>query len=125
MIGKVDVLGTVYTIERKGYKEDPAFEKRGIMGYQDPIMKRIVICRAETHPQCEDETEEFCERVERHCRRHEIVHAFLEESGLSADSLQSPEGWARNEEMVDWIALQAPKIFRAFEEAQCWMDQEQ
>lgn len=117
---KCNVLGTEYKIERLGYTEDPLFEKNNIIGYQDPMMKRIVICRADTHPLYENETEAFQEQVERECRRHEIIHAFLEESGLSGSSLQSPEGWAKNEEMVDWIALQAPKMVKAFQEADAW-----
>lgn len=48
--------------------------------------------------------------------RHEIIHAFLYESGLWQNSLNSG-AWAKNEEMVDWLAIQAPKIFMAFREA--------
>lgn len=44
-------------------------------------------------------------------KRHEIVHAFLNESGLWENS------WARNEEMVDWIAIQGPKIYAAWKAA--------
>lgn len=44
--------------------------------------------------------------------RHEIVHAFLFESGLAENSL-----WAQNEEIVDWIAIQGPKIIKAWQEA--------
>ena len=44
--------------------------------------------------------------------RHEIVHAFFFESGLSSNT----RAWAENEEMVDWIAIQAPKIFKVFQE---------
>ena len=40
--------------------------------------------------------------------RHELVHAFLFESGLGADS------WGINEEIVDWIAYQFPKMAEAF-----------
>lgn len=51
--------------------------------------------------------------------RHEIVHAFFNESGL-ADSSSTVEGaWAKNEEMVDWIALQGPKLCAAWKEAGC------
>lgn len=50
--------------------------------------------------------------------RHEIVHAFLYESGLTQNSLSS-DGWAKNEEMVDWIAIQEPKLNKAFKEAGC------
>lgn len=48
--------------------------------------------------------------------RHEIVHAFLAESGLQADTSKA-RAWAMNEEMVDWIARQGPKIFQTFREA--------
>lgn len=48
--------------------------------------------------------------------RHEIIHAFLYESGLDNNSL-SGGAWAKNEEMVDWLSIQAPKIFKAFREA--------
>ena len=44
--------------------------------------------------------------------RHEIVHAFLFESGLSDNS-----PWAQDEEMVDWIAIQGPKMYAAWREA--------
>lgn len=49
-----------------------------------------------------------CEKIELlsdKTLRHEIVYAFLHESGLSSNS-----EWAMNEEIVDWIALQLPKI---------------
>ena len=48
--------------------------------------------------------------------RHEIIHAFLHESGLSDSTMQSPRGWAKNEEMIDWIAFQGPKIYEVWEE---------
>lgn len=44
--------------------------------------------------------------------RHEIIHAFLFESGLVAAS-----GWT--EEQVDWLAVQFPKLASAFMEADC------
>jgi len=50
--------------------------------------------------------------------RHEIIHAFLYESGLYGSSLSS-DRWALNEEMVDWLAIQFPKILKAFEDVGC------
>lgn len=50
--------------------------------------------------------------------RHEIVHAFLYESGLCVNSVGC-DSWAKNEEMVDWIAIQEPKLNKAFKEAGC------
>jgi hypothetical protein len=51
--------------------------------------------------------------------RHEIIHAFLHESGLSGNSLQYEGAWSQCEEMVDWIAIQFPKMLRAFQDANC------
>ena len=51
--------------------------------------------------------------------RHEIVHAFFNESGLMDSSLQYSGGWAKNEEMVDWIASQFNKIMECFKAAGC------
>ena len=48
--------------------------------------------------------------------RHEIVHAYLCESGLEHCSL-GEDSWATNEEMVDWMAIQGPKLYKAWEEA--------
>ena len=36
------------------------------------------------------------------------------ESGLDCNS-NNVEGWARNEEMVDWMAIQMPKIMDVYE----------
>lgn len=48
--------------------------------------------------------------------RHEIIHAFFYESGLDTSSLRY-EAWARNEEMVDFFAIQFPKIIKAMKKA--------
>lgn len=48
--------------------------------------------------------------------RHEIMHAFLYESGLDGQSC-NVDCWAKNEEMIDWFALQSKKIFKAFKKA--------
>lgn len=50
--------------------------------------------------------------------RHEIIHAFLYESGLWQNAYSS-KCWAQNEEMVDWMAIQFPKIQSAYKEADC------
>lgn len=44
--------------------------------------------------------------------RHELIHAFLFESGLAENS-----PWAQDEELVDWIAIQGPKLCKAWKEA--------
>ena len=112
----VNILGTEYTITIKKYDEDEAFERCDIGGYCVGLTKSIVICDMTTYKGLEHETQEALDAYTKKNLRHEIVHAFFEESGLS-DNSSTIEGWARNEEMVDWIAIQGPKIWKAWQEA--------
>lgn len=43
--------------------------------------------------------------------------AFFDESGLGDSANAVDCAWAKNEEMVDWFALQGPKIWKAWQEA--------
>lgn len=113
----INVLGTEYTITIKKYDEDPAFDRRGVAGYCDGSMHRIVVCDMSTYHEMAHEQEDTQLATQRDLLRHEIVHAFLYESGLDANSYVSNEGWAINEEMVDWFATQGAKIYSAWMEA--------
>jgi hypothetical protein len=113
----VSILGTVYTIFIRDFETDPVFDKNSFDGYCDGYGKSIVVCRLQTYPGWQDEPAETLEVAQRATVRHEIIHAFLHESGLAENSARYTSGWAKNEEMVDWIALQGPKIYRAWAEA--------
>ena len=115
--GSVNVLGTEYKITVKKYDEDEAFAQRSIDGYCDSFVKEIVICDISTYKGWENEPKKTCEIAERQTLRHEIVHAFLHESGLDYSAHSENDSWAKNEEMVDWIALQGEKIHKAWREA--------
>ena len=114
---KISILGTEYTISKVKYDQDPDFAKSSISGYCDPALKQIVICDMSTHPGYEDYTKESWAITEQDTLRHEIVHAFFNESGLQDCSLQPAGPWAKNEEMIDWIALVGPRIMKAWHEA--------
>ena len=43
--------------------------------------------------------------------RHEIIHAFFFESGLDT--------YCNNEELVDWLAIQVPKMIDVFDKQNC------
>ncbi len=116
---KVSILGTEYSIEKKKYDEDKAFDDRGIAGYCDGYSKRIVLCDMSTYKGWKDEPPETLAAAEKANLRHEIVHAFFSESGLMDNALEFEAGWATNEELVDWIALQGPKIMRAWLDTGC------
>ena len=115
----VDVLGTQYKVIVKKYDEDEAFERRSIDGYCDSYKKEIVVCDMNTYKNWEHEDEETKVICQKQILRHEITHAFLSESGLADSSATFDCGWAKNEEMVDWIALQGIKIYNAWKQADC------
>lgn len=113
----VNILGTPYTITIKKYNEDEAFSKDGISGYCYSHHHKIVVCDMSTYNGWEHEPVEVIEGQQKETLRHEIVHAFLNESGLKSNSNSADNAWARNEEIVDWIAIQGPKIYKAWQEA--------
>ena len=110
---KINVLGTIYTIEYKDIADDDKLDE--MEGYTDLYKKHIVIGKLEQRSYFAGESEEKLNKVKNKILRHEIVHAFLFESGLDSNSNKS-YAWADNEEMVDWFAIQSPKIFKIYKE---------
>ena len=113
----VNILGTPYGIIVKKYDEDECFEKEGIDGYCYSQIHQIIVCDMHTYKGWEHEPEEVIEWEQKKILRHEIVHAFFHESGLWDNSVDHGGAWAKNEEMVDWIAIQGEKIYKAWQEA--------
>ena len=110
---KINVLGTVYNVEMKTRHEDLKLESCG--GYIDPTLKRIVV---EQYDAAQDANPVMAvgdmQTDEHRALRHEIVHAHFYESGLFCDS-----GYGQDETLVDWIALQMPKMVMVMREAGC------
>lgn len=109
---EVNILGTEYSIVEKKAEEDELLKR--VDGYIDKTTKEIVILEF-TEENCEIKNIDWCKKK---VLRHEIIHAFLHESGL-AESSNSVDAWALNEEMVDFFAHQFPKMSKAFKEADC------
>lgn len=103
---QIDVLGTTYSIHEADMMTDQALEQCD--GYCDETVKVCVIdsMKNRTDPMSKQDIQKYKNQVV----RHELVHAFLFESGLGNDS------WAANEEIVDWIAAMFPKLKDAFEQ---------
>lgn len=108
---KVNVLGTEYTIIDRSEKEDRKLKEHD--GYCDSSTKTIVILKHEEDPMNKEDMNYLRQQI----LRHEIIHAFLSESGIEACGNSFGGSWAQNEEMVDWIALQFPKMLQTFIEA--------
>ncbi len=107
----VHILGTEYKIlivEDEDYRND-----READGWCDFSTKEIFIFNYVQNKESFRDLIAYQKKV----IRHEITHAFLYESGLDLNSL-SGGAWARNEEMVDWMAIQIPKIYQAYKEAE-------
>jgi hypothetical protein len=94
----VNILGTTYLITAKTQEEDSYLH--GLDGYTDYIDKRIVVAdRMNEH-----KSDEVIARAV----RHEVIHAFLHESGLAFNWRRKKKG--HDETAIDWLAIQWPKI---------------
>ncbi|MGF1918977.1 hypothetical protein [Enterococcus faecalis] len=104
---KVNVLGVEYTIYTEVTEEDKSYMK-GNDGIADFTTKEIFIA-----PLDEDDPYSMKDMkvYENRTIRHEIIHAILFESGLDNNA-----EWPRNEEIVDWIAIQFPKLLNIYKE---------
>lgn len=111
---KIDILGTEYRIEIHKVSEDSYMKEKGLAGYCEEENKLIVVADMSEEKYFVGMDEKAQEIYHKKTLRHEIMHAFLNESGLSDSSNRFDGAWAKNEEMVDWLAIQAPKIFSTF-----------
>ena len=112
----VNILGTEYTIETHKISEDETMKKNQWSGYCDEEQKLIVVADMTEKEYVDIDSAEAQETYRKKTLRHEITHAFLNESGLSDCSSVPSHAWAKHEEMVDWFAIQSPKIFKVFKE---------
>lgn len=102
----VFILGTKYEIVFGNEESYP--ELQGIDGYTDTSCCKIIVDDMKNAEQ-EEGAKKNLEEYKKQVLRHEILHAFLHESGLDVNK-HSSEAWATNEEMIDWFSIQYPKI---------------
>lgn len=106
----ITVLGTIYKIFYTSENEDE--KMRNADGYIEQYAKEIYINKDLYDDEYKSERK-VCANLEQLAKistRHELIHAFLVESGLWQNT-----DWVTNEEMTDWIARQFPKMQKAFE----------
>ena len=117
MIKTVSILGTTYRVQTKvPVSKDIELSNR--FGYCSIKDHRIVVADMNTIDNWKNENETVKLTQEKDTLRHEIIHAFLAESGLWGSSSEV-ECWALNEEMIDWFALQLPKMIKVFRQLDC------
>ena len=100
---KVDILGTEYEIVFVELKD------ADIDGDCDSTSHKIRIRTDNTSNVAN------MEELQKVSLRHEIIHAFMFESGL-AFSWQHSVEFGHDETTIDWFARQFPKILKVFQE---------
>lgn len=104
----VNILGSEWKIKYRDERDDDQLKEVG--GYCDWTARLIVIAKRRK----DDNVADFQES-QRYVLRHEIIHAYMYESGLAENWEHKEIG--QEETTVDWIAIQFPKIPRTFKEA--------
>ena len=99
---KVDILGTQYTIIKDSVASNPKLINAN--AYVELHTHKIVY--EESCPTLET-LEKLDERNKKYIR-HEVIHAFFQESGLRK--------YNDDEVLVEWLALQFGKIEKVFNE---------
>ncbi len=102
---KVNILGTEYRVE-----VDNNLEKTNADGLCKEYDKRISTRNVDAML-CDDDSKSAKKKRYDEVLRHEIIHAFFSESGL--------DDYSSNEQLVNWLAIQFPKMKRVFEEVDC------
>lgn len=101
---KINILGTEYEIKEMSVTEYP---KLAIANGLAELYSKELIIDKNMNGETGEEFANFDE-FKKKVIRHEIVHAFFHESGLT--------DYCSDEKLVNWIALQIPKIVKIMQE---------
>lgn len=104
----VNVLGTEYKIKSNEDIYKTLMESQNT-GECDMYAKVISISPQEFI--VNDSREDVRKSIYNICMRHEILHAFFHEAGV--------DKYSADETLVDFIAMQFPKMKELFEEVDC------
>ena len=114
----VNILGTDYTIIIVNNKDSKEYIEGKLDEYNGICMDNVGLIYVRGIPLMTDP--EFSNEINdinmfNTTLRHELIHAFMNESGLRQCSAATA-AWAENEEMVDYFAYQIPKIYKVYKE---------
>lgn len=105
----VSILGTEYSVYLYVSERDDVILKEAD-GYTDKTSHKIVIADKNV----ESDLDDYAAHT-KNVLRHEIIHAFLFESGLGSCAIWHTDDQEHPEQLVDWMAAQFPKILKAFQ----------
>ena len=102
----VMIMGTEWKIRYHDSKDDPGLN--GADGYTD-ASTRLIVIRTDNTAGAAD-----WPRAQKAILRHELIHAFLFESGI-AWCYSPAQKYGHDEAMVDWFARKFPQIMTVYE----------
>lgn len=111
----IEILGTSYNIKvlNETDKDYQDFIDLGADALHNGILREIRLKEYDLYNEPNIEYQLLCVR-------HEIIHAYLYQSGLDS-SANGVTCWARNEEMIDYFALQLYKINQTIKIVEEWL----
>lgn len=102
---EVSVLGTTYSVKYQTPEENSKLN--GNDGLAELYSKEIILNPIVADADSFNNLYEYANKTV----RHELIHAFLFESGLWK--------YSKDEVLVDMLAIQMPKMVKAMQEAGC------
>lgn len=104
----ISILGSKWKLKVVPREYDPMFAT--VDGYTDRSVKTMYVADGSTNNV--DDLRDWAE-YQKVVKRHEIIHAFLFESGLAQDMYHPAYGHC--EQDIDFFAIQFPKMYEVFE----------
>lgn len=103
---KINILGQEYDLLLVSEDNSPKLKSMGASGIAELYDKKLLINKKDAmgDETTYDNLQGYMDKVV----RHEIIHAFFFESGLV--------DYCNNEELVDYLAIQLPKIIEVFKQ---------
>lgn len=109
----VNILGTEYTLHICPDSKDKRFEQLNCDGFCDYSTKELFVSNFTDNLINREISVSNPRYIIQNAIRHEMVHAFLFESGLGSDWEHKTFG--QEETTVDWIAKQLEKMHEAYQ----------
>lgn len=106
----VNILGATWSVHFENVESNPRYEKHN--GWCDNSTKQCHIGFRPKNLMSPENPYEFYNSI----ARHEIIHAFLYESGIVNAAIIRTNKWCKDEMMIDWMAAQMPKIYEVFKQ---------
>lgn len=103
-----NVLGTDWTLRFEDESCSPRYQEHN--GWCDSSTKQCHVCYRTQNKMTLENPYDFYNSI----ARHEVIHAFLYESGIVSAAIIRTNKWCKDEMMIDWMATQMPKIYEVF-----------